>query len=189
MVTGPMFSPRRCDCNFDGQRSAAGRVSTSLTPIRGLRQHGHERGLNFLVLGMLARDDLRHHPGKMTRHELRAALIHYLTLKLGPLDQVTDIVLADIGYTGNIQKGLRRVLDSEGLKIRLHGLYLMPHGEAFVDQAVVASLESERADCERELADVEAQIDIGCRLLALPDEVIDAERERTAPDVALTQAS
>jgi chromosome segregation protein len=28
--------------------------------------------------------------------------------------------------------------------------------EAFVDQAVVASLESERADCERELADVEA---------------------------------
>jgi len=64
---------------------------------------------------------------------LRAALIHYLTLKLGPLDQITDLVLADIGYTGNIQKGLRRVFDVEGLKIRLHGLYLMPHGEAFVD--------------------------------------------------------
>lgn len=64
---------------------------------------------------------------------LRASLIHYLTLKLGPLDEVTDIVLADIGYTGNIQKGLRRVFDVEGLKIRLHGLYLMPHGEAFVD--------------------------------------------------------
>jgi hypothetical protein len=64
---------------------------------------------------------------------LRAALIHYLTLKLGPLDKVTDLVLADIGYTGNIQKGLRRVFDVEGLDIRLHGLYLMPHGEAFVD--------------------------------------------------------
>src|SRR5579859_4454636 len=64
---------------------------------------------------------------------LRAALIHYLTLKLGPLDKVTDLVLADIGYTGNIQKGLRRVFDVEGLNIRLHGLYLMPHGEAFVD--------------------------------------------------------
>lgn len=64
---------------------------------------------------------------------LRAALIRYLALKLGPLDEITDIVLADIGYTGNIQKGLRRVFDVEGLKIRLHGLYLMPHGEAFVD--------------------------------------------------------
>ena len=64
---------------------------------------------------------------------LRAALIDYLTRKLGPLDKITDLVLADIGYTGNIQKGLRRVFDVEGLKIRLHGLYLMPHGEAFVD--------------------------------------------------------
>jgi hypothetical protein len=64
---------------------------------------------------------------------LRAALIEYLTVKLGPLDQITDLVLADIGYTGNIQKGLRRVFDLEGLNIALHGLYLMPHGEAFVD--------------------------------------------------------
>jgi len=64
---------------------------------------------------------------------LRAALIRYLTLKLGPLDGITDLVLADIGYTGNIQKGLRRVFDLEGLDITLHGLYLMPHGEAFVE--------------------------------------------------------
>jgi FMN phosphatase YigB (HAD superfamily) len=64
---------------------------------------------------------------------LRAALIQYLTLKLGPLEKITDLVLADIGYTGNIQKGLRRVFDLEGLNIRLHGLYLMPHGEAFID--------------------------------------------------------
>lgn len=64
---------------------------------------------------------------------LRAALMEYLDAKLGSLDGVTDIVLADIGYTGNIQKGLRRVLDVEGRDIRLHGLYLMPHGEAFVD--------------------------------------------------------
>jgi hypothetical protein len=65
--------------------------------------------------------------------QLRATLMEYLTLKLGPLDGITDLVLADIGYTGNIQKGLRRVFDVEGKKIRLHGLYLMPHGEAFVD--------------------------------------------------------
>jgi FMN phosphatase YigB (HAD superfamily) len=64
---------------------------------------------------------------------LRAALIRYLTLKLGPLDGITDLILADIGYTGNIQRGLRRVFDMEGLPIALHGLYLMPHGEAFVE--------------------------------------------------------
>jgi FMN phosphatase YigB (HAD superfamily) len=64
---------------------------------------------------------------------LRADLMRYLTAKLGPLDDITDIVLADIGYTGNIQKGLRRVFDVEGLNIALHGLYLMPHGESFVD--------------------------------------------------------
>ena len=64
---------------------------------------------------------------------LRASLMEYLEIKLGKLDGVTDLVLADIGYTGNIQRGLRRVFDAEGKKIALHGLYLMPHGEAFVD--------------------------------------------------------
>jgi len=65
--------------------------------------------------------------------QLRDALMRYLTIKLGPLDGITDLVLADIGYTGNIQKGLRRAFDVEGKNITLHGLYLMPHGEAFVD--------------------------------------------------------
>jgi FMN phosphatase YigB (HAD superfamily) len=64
---------------------------------------------------------------------LRASLMNYLEIKLGSLDGVTDIILADIGYTGNIQRGLRRVLDVEGRAIALHGLYLMPHGEAFID--------------------------------------------------------
>jgi AcrR family transcriptional regulator len=35
------------------------------------------------------------------------------------------------------------------------------------------------------VADVEAQIEIGCQLLDLPDKVVDAEVERTAPDAAL----
>ncbi len=35
------------------------------------------------------------------------------------------------------------------------------------------------------VADVEAQIEIGCQLLELPDEVIDAELERVAPDAAV----
>jgi len=39
------------------------------------------------------------------------------------------------------------------------------------------------------VADVEAQIEIGCQLLELPDEVIDEELGRVAPDAAATPAS
>ena len=39
------------------------------------------------------------------------------------------------------------------------------------------------------VADVEAQIEIGCQLLELPDDVVDAELERVAPDVAGTRVS
>jgi TetR/AcrR family transcriptional regulator, cholesterol catabolism regulator len=39
------------------------------------------------------------------------------------------------------------------------------------------------------VADVEAQIEIGCQLLELPDEAVDAELERVALDVTLTQVS
>ena len=70
---------------------------------------------------------------KKLSDNLRGDLMEYLRAKLDGLDQCTDIVLVDIGYTGNIQKGLRRVFDIEGLSIRLHGVYLMPHGESFVE--------------------------------------------------------
>jgi AcrR family transcriptional regulator len=36
------------------------------------------------------------------------------------------------------------------------------------------------------VADVEAQIEIGCQLLELPDDVVDEELERVAPDMAIT---
>ena len=39
------------------------------------------------------------------------------------------------------------------------------------------------------VADVEAQIEIGCQLLELPDEVIDEELGRVAPDTAITPVS
>ena len=39
------------------------------------------------------------------------------------------------------------------------------------------------------VADVEAQIEIGCQLLELPDDIVDAELERVAPDVAGTRVS
>ncbi len=70
---------------------------------------------------------------KKLSNNLRAALMEYLRAKLGDFDATTDMILVDIGYTGNIQKGLRRVFDVEGLPIRLHGIYLMPHGESFAE--------------------------------------------------------
>lgn len=66
---------------------------------------------------------------------LRDAMLEYLVAKLGPLEEITDFVMVDIGYTGNIQRALRRVFDKLGYKIRLHGLYLLPHGEAFINMA------------------------------------------------------
>ncbi len=65
--------------------------------------------------------------------DIRNSLLEYLVGQLGPLDQYTDWLLADVGYTGNIQRALRRMFDRMGLKIRLHGHYLMPHGEAFIE--------------------------------------------------------
>ena len=63
---------------------------------------------------------------------IKDSMLEYLVAKLGPLEQITDFVLVDIGYTGNIQRALRRVFDKMGLSIRLHGVYLLPHGEAFL---------------------------------------------------------
>ncbi len=70
---------------------------------------------------------------KTLSDNLRAALLDYLRIKLEGFEACTDMVLVDIGYTGNIQKGLRRVFDVEGRSIRLHGIYLMPHGESFAE--------------------------------------------------------
>jgi AcrR family transcriptional regulator len=39
------------------------------------------------------------------------------------------------------------------------------------------------------VAEVEAQIEIGCQLLELPDDVVDEELARVAPDVAITPTS
>ena len=70
---------------------------------------------------------------KALSDNLRRDLMAYLDAKTGNLADCTDLVLVDIGYTGNIQKGLRRAFDVAGLKIRLHGIYLMPHGESFAE--------------------------------------------------------
>jgi FMN phosphatase YigB (HAD superfamily) len=65
--------------------------------------------------------------------ELRAELMQYLRLQIPGLDDGRDLVLVDLGYSGSIQKALRRIFDIEGIKVRLHGLYLMTLDDGFAD--------------------------------------------------------
>lgn len=66
---------------------------------------------------------------------LRARLLAYLRHTIPGFDHCTDLVLADLGYSGSVQKALRRIFDIEGIKIRLHGAYLISLDDAFDDIA------------------------------------------------------
>ena len=44
-----------------------------------------------------------------------------------------DLVLVDLGYSGSIQKALRRIFDIEGVKARMHGLYLLTLDDGFAE--------------------------------------------------------
>ncbi|WP_312015255.1 hypothetical protein [Bradyrhizobium liaoningense] len=66
---------------------------------------------------------------------LRARLLTYLRNAISGFDECTDLVLADLGYSGSVQKALRRVFDIEGINIRLHGSYLISLDDAFDDIA------------------------------------------------------
>ncbi|MEH2488222.1 HAD family hydrolase [Bradyrhizobium sp. AZCC 2230] len=70
---------------------------------------------------------------------LRERLLAYLRHTIPGFDECTDLVLADLGYSGSVQKALRRVFDMEGIKIRLHGAYLISLDDAFDDIADVDS--------------------------------------------------
>src|SRR5262249_52550185 len=66
---------------------------------------------------------------------LRERLLTYLRHTIPNFDDCTDLVLADLGYSGSVQKALRRIFDMEGIKIRLHGAYLISLDDAFDDVA------------------------------------------------------
>jgi len=81
-------------------------------------------------------------PGLMESSELlalaailRARLLAYLRHAIPGFDDCTDLVLADLGYSGSVQKALRRVFDLEAIKIRLHGAYLISLDDSFHDLA------------------------------------------------------
>lgn len=73
--------------------------------------------------------------------DLRARLLAYLRQAVPGFDDCTDLVLADLGYSGSVQKALRRIFDLEGIGIRLHGAYLMSLDDAFDDLAEEDSAE------------------------------------------------
>jgi FMN phosphatase YigB (HAD superfamily) len=66
---------------------------------------------------------------------LRQRLLAYLRRTIAGFDACTDLVLVDLGYSGSVQKALRRIFDQEGVAIRLHGVYLMTLDDAFDDLA------------------------------------------------------
>lgn len=66
---------------------------------------------------------------------VRARLLAYLRHEIPDFDACTDLVLVDLGYSGSVQKALRRMFDREGVKIQLHGVYLLTLDDAFHDLA------------------------------------------------------
>ncbi|WP_375788741.1 hypothetical protein ACE10Z_15815 [Bradyrhizobium sp. Pha-3] len=66
---------------------------------------------------------------------VRARLLAYLQAKIADFDGCTDLILVDLGYSASVQKSLRRIFDREGIRIRLHGAYLLTLDDAFDDIA------------------------------------------------------
>lgn len=56
---------------------------------------------------------------------MRGGLFEHMRQTIPGFDTATDLVLVDLGYSGSVQKGLRRAMAAAGLGIRLHGLYLL----------------------------------------------------------------
>lgn len=71
----------------------------------------------------------------------RMELMRYLRRMIPDLDACSDLIVVDLGYSGSIQKALRRVFDIEGIKARIHGLYLLSLDDGYVDGAAQDTFE------------------------------------------------
>jgi FMN phosphatase YigB (HAD superfamily) len=81
-------------------------------------------------------------PDLMSPHEsaalaggMRERLLAYLRALIPDFYSCTDLVLVDLGYSGSVQKALRRLFDRENIRTRLHGTYLLTLDDAFHDLA------------------------------------------------------
>jgi FMN phosphatase YigB (HAD superfamily) len=61
----------------------------------------------------------------------RQAVMRHLRASIPDFDHCTDLILVDLGYSGTVQKSLRKIFDHEGLSHRLHGLYVISIDEDF----------------------------------------------------------
>ncbi|WP_246801244.1 HAD family hydrolase [Bradyrhizobium genosp. L] len=66
---------------------------------------------------------------------VRSRVLAYLRAQIPDFDSCTDLILVDLGYSASVQKSLRRIFDREGIRIRLHGAYLLTLDDAFDDIA------------------------------------------------------
>ncbi|HBY29032.1 MAG TPA: hypothetical protein DEH75_21220, partial [Bradyrhizobium sp.] len=66
---------------------------------------------------------------------IRSRLLAYIRAKIANFDDCTDLILVDLGYSASVQKSLRRIFDREGIRTRLHGVYLLTLDDAFDDVA------------------------------------------------------
>lgn len=64
---------------------------------------------------------------------MREQVMAHLRRAVPAFDTCSDLILVDLGYTGTIQRSLRGILDREGMRQRLHGVYLATVDERFVD--------------------------------------------------------
>lgn len=80
----------------------------------------------------------------MLAHSMRAGMFEHMRQAIPGFETATDLVLIDLGYRGSVQKGLRHAMTSEGIPMRLHGLYLITKDE---------SLEAEDGDTAKGFID------------------------------------
>lgn len=77
---------------------------------------------------------------------LRTEVMTHLRGAIPDFDTYTDLILVDLGYAGTVQRKLRRILDQEGCKIALHGLYLITEDVAFDELSETDSAEGFLSD-------------------------------------------
>jgi FMN phosphatase YigB (HAD superfamily) len=64
---------------------------------------------------------------------MRKDILAHLRSSVPDFERCTDLVLVDLGYSGRIQKALRRIFDCEGITTRLHGVYLLTRDDMLDD--------------------------------------------------------
>lgn len=66
---------------------------------------------------------------------MRMSILGYLRHQIADFDECTDLLLVDLGYSGSVQKALRRIFDREEINIRIHGVYLLTLDDDYGDLA------------------------------------------------------